>query len=204
MMTLLSGGTCSSRRSSSCSSLWRRVKAMRCTLSSSSSSSTTTTTTINNNNNPLPISPSLLDKPVYDLVRNEIRQSIVKAFGETLCGTIDPLVFPAKAAHGDYQCNVAMSLSKQVKLPPQEVAKRIMDQLSCGSNAGGGGGGVIGAADISGPGFINLHLAKSFLAQKVLFKLQDPSQRLGIPWNPVKEKVIVDFSSPNIAKEMHV
>lgn len=109
------------------------------------------------------------------------------------------LILPTKLDFGDYQCNVAMILSKQVKAKPQDIAKKITDELVSHSD-------IISGVTISGPGFINLQLSEDYISQRIQSMLQDPTSRLGLPPLSVdqQKRVIVDFSSPNIAKEMHV
>lgn len=132
---------------------------------------------------------------IYSVVYQQVQSSLGAAFGDEWKAA-DPLLFPAKATHGDYQSNVAMSLSKQLKLTPKDIATKIIDNLPYGD--------VLERADSSGPGFINLHLSNSFIQKRILRKLQDESARCGILKTATPQRVIVDFSSPNIAKEMHV
>jgi arginyl-tRNA synthetase len=121
--------------------------------------------------------------------------SLRNAFGEDV-KDIDPLVSSAKSSHGDYQSNVAMVLSKQLKMKPAAIAEKVISALPFGS--------VLDRADVSGPGFINLHISDSLVQRRLLRNLQDSSRRFGIQRSPTPARVVVDFSSPNIAKEMHV
>lgn len=132
---------------------------------------------------------------IYSVVYQQVQSSLRVAFGDEW-KSVDPLIFPAKAAHGDYQSNVAMSLSKQLKLPPKDIASKIIDSIPYGD--------VLERADSTGPGFINLHLSNTFIQRRILRKLLDESTRCGILKTATPQRVIVDFSSPNIAKEMHV
>ncbi|XP_068133516.1 arginine--tRNA ligase, cytoplasmic [Hyperolius riggenbachi] len=99
---------------------------------------------------------------------------------------------------GDYQCNSAMAMTqmlkaKEQKVSPREIADKIVKNLP--SNK------LIEKTDIAGPGFINIHLRKAFVSEQLSKLLVN-----GVlpPIIVEKKKVIVDFSSPNIAKEMHV
>jgi arginyl-tRNA synthetase len=103
----------------------------------------------------------------------------------------DPLIRPSGFA--DYQCNAAMSLGKRVGRPPREVAELIV--------AGLAGASEIETAEVSGPGFINLTLRDSWLAEQADEQLADP--RLGVPEAGPRQRVVVDYSGPNVAKELH-
>ena len=103
----------------------------------------------------------------------------------------DPLIRPSGFA--DYQCNAAMSLGKRVGRPPREVAELIVAGLAEASE--------IETAEVSGPGFINLTLRDSWLAEQADEQLADP--RLGVPEAGPRQRVVVDYSGPNVAKELH-
>jgi arginyl-tRNA synthetase len=133
-------------------------------------------------------------------MREEVTLSLSKAF-DIQPGTRDPLVLPSKPGHADYQSNVAMSLAKSLRMPPKDVAQKILASLRTSTDYSSA---VIGHVDVSGPGFINLYLSSDFMAQRILSKAKDKSNRLGIATVTQPQKVVVDFSSPNIAKEMHV
>ncbi|MCB9858681.1 MAG: arginine--tRNA ligase [Phycisphaerales bacterium] len=134
-------------------------------------------------------------------VRNEIARALVIAIGEDARG-VDPLVKPATdAKFGDYQCNVAMSLGKTLGRKPRDVAQAVVDGL--------GDSTLFEAPEIAGPGFINLRLRTERLStslEEVPSIADVESDRLGISLVTGEERrrVIVDYSSPNVAKEMHV
>lgn len=94
---------------------------------------------------------------------------------------------------GHYQCNSAMKLAKAAQRPPREIAQTIAEKLQ---------GGIFSLVEIAGPGFINLTLDKQFLSKHATEMAFD--KRLGVSLSAKRERVIVEFSSPNIAKEMHV
>lgn len=102
-----------------------------------------------------------------------------------------PIVLqPAKdVKHGDFQINGVMGAAKKVGQNPHELAQKVADELQ--------GKGAIASAKVAGPGFINLRLSPEFLAQQLVdcLKIEPTTQ---------PETVVIDYSSPNLAKEMHV
>jgi len=119
--------------------------------------------------------------------------------------SLDPqLAAASKPEFGDYQANGALPLAKPLGQAPRQIAAAIVEQLV----ADPGFAELCEPPQIAGPGFINLTLRQELLAAEVQARLGDP--RLGVPKigegddGGVGTPVIVDFSSPNIAKEMHV
>ncbi len=114
--------------------------------------------------------------------------------GADFSGVSLEVVPTADERFGDYQCNAAMALAKRVKLPPRDVAMRLL--------AGGGLPDGVAKADIAGPGFINFRMDDCALARRLEAMQTDP--RLGVPEVGAGRTVILDYSSPNIAKPMHI
>ena len=123
-----------------------------------------------------------------------LQQALIAAFGEDFAGTDPMLAATNNPKFGDYQSNLALSLSKKLGQPPRQVAQAIVDQFESGD--------MFETPELAGPGFINLRFKKSYLSEQLQLRQND--DRLGIAPTETPQKIIVDFSSPNIAKEMHV
>jgi len=122
-----------------------------------------------------------------------LTSAIAAAFGDDL-RSADPVLRPSQFA--DLQCNAPLALAKRLGLPPREAAAKIVDAL-----AGLDTDGMCSGVEISGPGFINLTLADRWIASGVNEISGD--ERLGVPLQE-RQIVPVDYSAPNVAKEMHV
>ena len=138
------------------------------------------------------------------LVSSRVRLAMERAFGSAVAAETDPLIFNAKPEFGDYQCNAAMGMAKKLKLKPQEVAqsiKKAIEELEAESPRP-----FISATEVTvtGPGFVNMRLSPLLLTDKLLAMHRNEEGRLAINRGAPRQKVIVDYSSPNIAKEMHV
>lgn len=124
----------------------------------------------------------------------KLQQALVAAFGGDYAGVDPILVTASNPKFGDYQANMALSLSKRLGRQPRAIASAIVEKLDVSE--------FCETPEIAGPGFINLKLKISYLETQ-LNAIQADS-RLGIPKAENPKREVVDFSSPNIAKEMHV
>jgi arginyl-tRNA synthetase len=120
-----------------------------------------------------------------------VRQALAAELGSEYSGA-DPQIRPSDFA--DYQSNAALGLSKRVGRPPREIAAPVADQLTAAAE--------VASAEVSGPGFINITLADDWIASQANGQLDDP--RLGVPLAEQAQRIVVDYSAPNVSKEMHV
>tara|TARA_Y100001968_G_scaffold101246_1_gene91169 strand:+ start:1766 stop:3580 length:1815 start_codon:yes stop_codon:yes gene_type:complete len=146
------------------------------------------------------------------LLEKHISNALKQSFPELLSSEqyreqdLDPQIVPAsKPEFGDFQANCALGLAKRLKKSPREIAEAIVIQLKNNDEFLN----VCEVPFVAGPGFINLIVKNDFLTFEIKNRLQD--KRLGVPMinrggeeNKDVPIVLVDFSSPNIAKEMHV
>ncbi|WP_204153514.1 arginine--tRNA ligase [Leptolyngbya sp. CCY15150] len=124
----------------------------------------------------------------------QLEAALVAAFGPDLAGT-DPVLVPTtNPKFGDYQANVALSLAKRLQDKPRAIAEALVAKLEVSD--------CCEPPAIAGPGFINLKLRTDYLQDQL--RQMHQSDRLGVAPTSAPQRVIVDFSSPNIAKEMHV
>lgn len=95
---------------------------------------------------------------------------------------------------GDYQCNDALKFAKKAKANPREVGARVADALK--------GNDVFEKVEIAGPGFLNLTVSSAWLASRLADL--NAADRCGIPQSGAGKCVVIDYSSPNAAKQMHI
>ena len=124
------------------------------------------------------------------VIAPRVSRAIVSAFGPEFAGT-DPVLRPSQFA--DIQVNAALALAKRLGVPPRDTAERIVEHLDMQ--------GICSAVEVSGPGFLNLTLSAKWLGESVAAMAAD--DRLGVPLEE-RQCIPIDYSAPNVAKEMHV
>ena len=128
---------------------------------------------------------------IQALLSEKVSQAMIAAGAPADC---EPQVRQsAKIQFGDYQANGMMAVAKKLGMAPRQLAEQVLIHLDLN--------GIASKVEIAGPGFINIFLDPAFLAQHVQQALA--SDRLGVT-QPAKQTVVVDYSAPNVAKEMHV
>ena len=131
-------------------------------------------------------------KPIIDILNERISSAIKSATGVDCPAVVKPT---GDAKFGDYQANGVMAAAKQLKCNPRQLAEKIIDAFDVSD--------ICEKPEIAGPGFINLRIKPAFLEAKLL-EINCDENRLAVDKVSNSEKVVVDFSGPNIAKQMHV
>ncbi|WP_435124764.1 arginine--tRNA ligase [Micromonospora tulbaghiae] len=117
---------------------------------------------------------------------------LAPAFAAVAGGPVDPAV--RRSQHADFQSDAALGLARRLGRPPREIAAEVRERAALAD--------LCAAVEVSGPGFLNLTVAGHALGGLVSAMAADP--RLGVPVVAEPETVVVDYSGPNVAKEMHV
>jgi arginyl-tRNA synthetase len=140
--------------------------------------------------------PSVGGKNARDMrIERFLDALAARAIEETLGVQAPALLRPTQdPKHGDYQVNGLMPLAKQQKRPPRELAEKVAEALRAHES--------VAKAEVAGPGFVNVTLDGAWIGARLAEMLCDA--RDGVPESDVRQRVVVDFSSPNIAKQMHV
>ncbi|EAZ3777356.1 arginine--tRNA ligase [Salmonella enterica] len=128
---------------------------------------------------------------IQALLSEKVSQAMIAAGAPADC---EPQVRQsAKVQFGDYQANGMMAVAKKLGMAPRQLAEQVLTHLDLS--------GIASKVEIAGPGFINIFLEPTFLAEQVQQALA--SERLGVS-QPTRQTIVVDYSAPNVAKEMHV
>jgi len=125
-------------------------------------------------------------------IEARVAQTVAKLFSPAPPA---PYVRPCPdSRHGDFQTNVAMVQGKEAKANPRDLAVKLAEALEIDD--------IAEKPEIAGPGFLNFRLKPEYLAKQIAERCGD--ERLGVPTVSKPETVVIDYSGPNIAKEMHV
>ncbi|MBI3144869.1 MAG: arginine--tRNA ligase [Pseudogulbenkiania sp.] len=127
---------------------------------------------------------------IQQLISARVQAALAAAGAPDASANVQPA---SKPEFGDYQANGVMAAAKQLKTNPRELAQKVLAALDLD--------GIASKLEIAGPGFINIHLDPAFLARRAEAALADDKLAIELP---APQRVMVEYSSPNLAKEMHV
>ncbi|AHB69986.1 arginine--tRNA ligase [Cronobacter malonaticus] len=129
---------------------------------------------------------------IQALLSEKVSQALITAGAPADC---EPQVRQsARAQFGDYQANGVMAIAKKLGMPPRQFAEQALAHLDLT--------GIAAKTEIAGPGFINIFLDPAFLAKNI--EAAVASDRAGVEKVSAPQTIVVDYSAPNVAKEMHV
>ena len=131
-------------------------------------------------------------KPILEILEERISKAIARSAGQDGSAIVKAAT---DSKFGDYQANGVMAVAKKLKTNPRKLAEEVVKNLEISD--------ICAEPEIAGPGFINLRLKPEFLAG-VLLEIAADDERLGVDKISRPENIVVDFSGPNIAKQMHV
>jgi arginyl-tRNA synthetase len=130
---------------------------------------------------------------LLSLFRRKVSEAIALALGLPLEESQADMAPSTQEEFGHYQCNSALRLAKSLKANPRAIAQKIVDKFEAP---------FCSKVEIAGPGFINFTLSPQFLSEELEKQLHDRLTGASLPQK--KQRIIVEFSSPNVAKELHV
>jgi len=128
---------------------------------------------------------------IQSILSEKIKHAMLSAGADSQCEAL--VRQSGKVQFGDYQANGIMPAAKKLGLNPREFAQKVLEKAELQD--------IAEKTEIAGPGFINIFLKNAWLAENINNAVKDP--KLGIH-NHDKQTVVADYSSPNVAKEMHV
>lgn len=133
---------------------------------------------------------------VDTILRAVVRQAFASSFPELDQDVVSTISVEVSKGEqfGDYQCNACMALAKRLKLAPRAMAEQVA--VALGSHE------ALAKVEVAGPGFINLHLETSWVEERLMDLLED--DHMCVSQEGAGRTVILDYSSPNVAKPMHI
>lgn len=129
-----------------------------------------------------------------DTLEARLRAAVSATFGSEFDDTDPQLRAATRPEFGHFQTNLPLRLAKPLQLPPLQIAERLLAALDVSD--------LCEQPEVAGQGFINLRLRPAFLAAEVTSMLSDA--KLGVPLPAQPQRAVIDYSSPNVAKQMHV
>ena len=133
-------------------------------------------------------------EPIKQILSLQIESALSATTGIADCNA--NVITASKLEFGDYQANGVMAIAKQLKQNPRELAQSVIDQLEHDKS------NLVESFEVAGPGFINIRLNLKALLSRANTALSNPDTLISTAENP--QTIVVDYSSPNLAKEMHV
>ena len=133
-------------------------------------------------------------EPIKRILSLQIESALSVTTGIADCNA--NVITASKPEFGDYQANGVMAIAKQLKQNPRELAQSVIDQLEHEKS------NLVESFEVAGPGFINIRLNLKELLSRANIALSNPDTLISTAENP--QTIVVDYSSPNLAKEMHV
>lgn len=130
---------------------------------------------------------------LYSLLQTKATEAIAAAFSLKEEEARAEIALCSQEGFGHYQCNSPLKLAKALQQPPRKIAKEIVDHFDPS---------MCSKIEIAGPGFINFTFSSDFLSRHLQMQLGDPM--LGACLPNKQQRIVVDFSSPNVAKELHI
>ncbi len=127
-------------------------------------------------------------------IKTAVEQGIVKAFSKPIAASVK-IEYPTQKEHGDYSCNIAMQLAKDLSASPREIAEKLSEHISKED--------FIEKIEIAGPGFLNFFISKNYLVKEINKALEE-KENYGKSTVGDGKTVLVEYSSPNIAKPLGV
>lgn len=135
-----------------------------------------------------------IDETIVMALTEWMRSRFQLQFGTEETAMSVTVVETTDTRFGDYQCNAAMGLAKTLKMPPRAIAETIVKNADLPD--------AVDHLEVAGPGFINIYLSDAWLSTRVQALLGD--ERCGVPGSGQGHVIVMDYSSPNIAKPMHI